>query len=56
MHFDESTDLSDCTQFVVFVRFEVDDSIVEEILFCKALPASTTGQCVCDMFVESTGD
>lgn len=42
LQFDESTDVSNCAQFVVFVRFEADDSITEEILFCKALPANTT--------------
>ncbi|XP_047028008.1 protein FAM200A-like [Helicoverpa zea] len=50
LQFDESTDVSDCAQFVVFVRFAADDSITEEILLCKALPANTTGQCLYDMF------
>uniref|UniRef100_A0A1Y1KZY7 HAT C-terminal dimerisation domain-containing protein n=2 Tax=Photinus pyralis TaxID=7054 RepID=A0A1Y1KZY7_PHOPY len=54
LQFDESTDVSDCAQFVVFVRFEADDSIMEEILFCAALAANTTGQCLYDMFLEST--
>ncbi|XP_050340512.1 SCAN domain-containing protein 3-like [Bactrocera neohumeralis] len=56
LQFDESTDVSDCAQFVVFVRFEADDSITEVILFSKALPANTTGQCLYDMFLESTCD
>ena len=56
LQFDGSTDVSDCAQFVVFVRFEADDSITEEILFCKALPANTAGQCLYDMFLESTCD
>ncbi|XP_056645807.1 protein FAM200A-like [Diorhabda sublineata] len=43
MQFDESTDVSDCAQFVVFVRFETDESIMEDILFCTALPANTSG-------------
>lgn len=37
LQFDESKDVSDCAQFVVFVR------ITEEMLFCKALPTNTTG-------------
>ncbi|CAG5026245.1 unnamed protein product [Parnassius apollo] len=45
-----------CAQFVVFVRFEADDSITEEMLFCKALAANTTGECLYDMILESTCD
>lgn len=56
LQFDESTDVSNCAQFVVFVRFEADESIMEEVLFCKALPANTSGQCLYDMFIESTCD
>jgi hypothetical protein len=29
---------------------------MEDILFCKALPANTTGQCLYKMFLESTRD
>ncbi|XP_023210685.1 zinc finger BED domain-containing protein 5-like [Centruroides sculpturatus] len=54
LQFDESTDVSDCAQFVVFVRFEADESITEDILFCKALSSNTTGQCLYDIFLEST--
>lgn len=56
LQFDESTDVADCAQFVVFVRFEADESINEDILFCKALPANTTGQYLYDTFLESTRD
>lgn len=56
LQFDESTDVTDCAQFVVFVRFEADESIIEDILFCKALSANTTGQCIYDLFLESTRD
>lgn len=45
LQFDESSDIADCAQFVIFVRFEADESIIEYILFCKALSANTTGQC-----------
>lgn len=34
LQFDESTDVSDCAQFVVFVRFEAGECMMEEILFC----------------------
>lgn len=56
LQFDESTDVSGCAQFMVFVRFVTDGSIMEDLLFCKALPANTTGQCLYDMFLESTRD
>lgn len=56
LQFDESTDVTDCAQFVVFVHFEADESIIEDILFCKALSANTTGQCIYDLFLESTRD
>ncbi|XP_074026816.1 zinc finger BED domain-containing protein 5-like [Leptinotarsa decemlineata] len=56
LQFDESTDVSDCAQFVMFVRYEADMSIEEEILFCKPLPANTSGQYLYDMFLKSTCD
>ncbi|KAF2890878.1 hypothetical protein ILUMI_15295, partial [Ignelater luminosus] len=56
LQFDESTDVTDCPQFVVLVRFEADRSIIEDILFRKALSANTTGQCMYDLFLESTRD
>ncbi|KAF2882264.1 hypothetical protein ILUMI_23908 [Ignelater luminosus] len=33
-----------------------DESIIEDILFCKALFVNTTGQCMYDLFLESTRD
>ncbi|KAF2884932.1 hypothetical protein ILUMI_21242 [Ignelater luminosus] len=51
LQFDESTNVTDCAQFVVFVRFEADESIIKDILFCKAFSANTTGQCMYDIFV-----
>ncbi|XP_018563674.1 SCAN domain-containing protein 3-like [Anoplophora glabripennis] len=37
-----------------FVRFESNERFLEEILFCKALPTNTTGQCLYNMFLEAT--
>lgn len=51
---DESTDVSGCAQLVAFVRFQADERIVEEILFCNALPTNTTGECLYNLFQEST--
>ncbi|KAK4886170.1 hypothetical protein RN001_002441 [Aquatica leii] len=42
--------------FVAFVRFESKERLMEEILFCKALPTNTTGQCLYDIFLEATQD
>lgn len=53
MRFDKSTDVSDCAQFVAFVHFEADDSIMEDVLFCKAPPPNTFDQYFY-MFLEST--
>lgn len=56
LQFDESTDIAGCAQFVAFVRFESNEILMEEILFCKTLPKNTTGQCLHDMFLEATQD
>lgn len=56
LQFDESTDIAGCAQFVAFVRFESNEILMEEILFCKALPKNTTGQSLHDMFLEATQD
>jgi len=53
---DESTDIAGCVQLIAFVRFQRDERITEEIPFCKALPANTTGECLYSLFVESTCD
>ncbi|XP_049790096.1 protein FAM200B-like [Schistocerca nitens] len=34
LQFDESTDVSECTQSIEFVRFEADEAIMGDILFC----------------------
>ncbi|CAH2101121.1 unnamed protein product [Euphydryas editha] len=41
-------------EFIAFVRFESDEKLMEEILFCRALPTNTTGQCLHNMFLEAT--
>lgn len=51
---DESTDVSNCAQFLCFIRFEADGSIQEEILFCKSVPDHTTGECLFQSFMEAT--
>lgn len=56
LQFDESTDIAGCAQFVAFVRFNSDERLMEEILFCKALPTNTTGECLYNMFLEATQD
>ncbi|XP_071053350.1 zinc finger BED domain-containing protein 5-like [Onthophagus taurus] len=56
LQFDESTDIAGCAQFVAFVHFESHEILMEEILFCKALPKNATGQFLHDMFVEATQD
>lgn len=56
LQFDESTDIAGCAQFVAFVRFESNERLMEEILFCKPLSMNTTGQCLYDMFLEATHD
>nr|XP_022909920.1 zinc finger BED domain-containing protein 5-like [Onthophagus taurus] len=56
LQFEESTDIAGCAQFVAFVRFESNEILMEEILFCKALPKNATGQLLHDMFVEATQD
>ncbi|XP_054723267.1 zinc finger BED domain-containing protein 5-like [Uloborus diversus] len=56
LQFDESTDIAGCAQFVAFVRFESNEKLIEEILFCKTLPTNTTGQCLHDIFIEATQD
>lgn len=44
LQLDESTDVADMAMLSAFVRFEFDGKIDEELLFCKSLPTTTTGE------------
>lgn len=44
LQLDKSTDLSNETQLLVYIRFISQERFVEEILFCKALERRTTGK------------
>ena len=53
---DESTDVSSCSQLLVFVRYIHLEDIKEEFLFCRALKTTTKGEDVMEMissFFES---
>ena len=41
---DESTDVLNCVQLIVFVRYPWDGHFVEDFLFCKMVPGRTTGE------------
>jgi len=43
MQLDESTDIVDLAELLVYVRYMVNDSIEESMLFVKPLPTTTTG-------------
>jgi hypothetical protein len=55
---DESTDMSNDPQLLVYVRYRRNDELVEEMLFCHALETTTTGvdifNCV-DQFFNDEG-
>ena len=40
---DESTDITNFAQLMTYVRYEFDQSVEEEFLFCESLPDRTTG-------------
>jgi len=44
MQLDETTDVAQCSQLLVFVRYVVSSSIKEEFLFCRPLLTTTTAQ------------
>lgn len=41
---DESTDISDTANLICFVRYDFDNTIYEQFLFCKSLPTRTTAE------------
>ena len=47
LQIDESTDISDDAQLLVYVRYLGENTLEEEFLFCKALETTTRGE---DMF------
>lgn len=49
MQLDDSTDLSDNGQLLVYVTYEGPADLEEEFLFCHALPTTTTGEGVFHM-------
>lgn len=44
LQLDESTDVAGLANLLAFVRYEINGSIEEELLFCKSLPSTTTGE------------
>ena len=46
---DESTDISNSAQFLLFVRFINDDEIINQFLCCKEMPTTARGQDIFDM-------
>lgn len=54
LQMDESTDISNCAQFITFVRYDTNNGIQEDILFCSPLETNTTGKCLFDSFVKRT--
>ena len=46
---DESTDITGKAQLLVFIRFNDDESIVENFLCCKKLPETTKRQDIFDV-------
>lgn len=41
---DKSTDVTNCAQLMVYVRYTKELSVQEEFLFCHSLPARTTAE------------
>ena len=41
---DESTDVSNCSQLICFVRYIKEKKVEEEFLFCQTLPRTTTAK------------
>ncbi|XP_061598835.1 uncharacterized protein LOC133461871 isoform X3 [Cololabis saira] len=60
LQLDESTDVTNATLLLVFVRYCWDNSLHEDILFCRELPTQTTAQecfrCMDNYFSENGMD
>uniref|UniRef100_A0AAR2IY92 DUF4371 domain-containing protein n=1 Tax=Pygocentrus nattereri TaxID=42514 RepID=A0AAR2IY92_PYGNA len=55
---DESTDIANLFNLLVFVRYEHNHEIFEDILFCKPLPTKTTAEVIFDIlnaYIVSNG-
>lgn len=49
LQLDESTDVSNCAQLLVFVRYSFDGKLNEDLLFCAPLEGTCTGE---DIFTK----
>lgn len=58
MQLDESTDVANCSQLLVYVRYIYEGDFKDEFLFCKPLETTTTARDVFNTvssFLESYG-
>ncbi|KAL2102327.1 hypothetical protein ACEWY4_001495 [Coilia grayii] len=58
LQLDESTDVANAAELLVYIRFLHGEKVVEEILFCKALERGATGReifQVLDNYIRSNG-
>ncbi|VVC45986.1 HAT, C-terminal dimerisation domain [Cinara cedri] len=46
LQIDESTDIANMAQLIVFIRFDRNDEIIEEFLFCKPLQTHTISEII----------